>query len=347
MKRIAWVILGWLALLSIAQAASFDCSKAATTVEKLICGDTEISKLDDELSLVYKSALQNETLAATIRLTQKQWIKGRNHCQELACLKTSYQTRIRELSDLQVQSTALLSTDQTRFGSSNISKTNSIETTIQKLPLTYSLDQQVCIEAAAMLRNDKACRPYDSSCLPVSEDPSAEVNSININGKPTLTFKEIASNEYGYTRVFRTNADELEGYAVIYLEQFNGDNFPRTIETWKINAEALNKVFELPPGPIPYEKGGKGKRKQKASQPKDTGAAEFAALLMKSEKLSDDWSPVVVIQGGRYIAERKCAGEWEYGGIYACKNLIQLTLKKISASKEAMIYCQFSSATNK
>ncbi len=38
-------------------AASFDCSKATSEVEKLICGDEELSKLDDSLNKAYLERL--------------------------------------------------------------------------------------------------------------------------------------------------------------------------------------------------------------------------------------------------------------------------------------------------
>ncbi len=41
-----------------AQAASFDCGKAKTRVEKLICANAELSKLDEQLSREYKAALE-------------------------------------------------------------------------------------------------------------------------------------------------------------------------------------------------------------------------------------------------------------------------------------------------
>lgn len=44
-------LLGLLVLALPAQAASFDCAKAGTKVEKLICGDVELSKLDEELRI--------------------------------------------------------------------------------------------------------------------------------------------------------------------------------------------------------------------------------------------------------------------------------------------------------
>ena len=38
---------------SLLLSASFDCSKAQTTTEKVICSDRELSLLDEELSRIY------------------------------------------------------------------------------------------------------------------------------------------------------------------------------------------------------------------------------------------------------------------------------------------------------
>jgi hypothetical protein len=60
-----------------ATAASFDCKKAATWVEKTVCANPELSKLDEEMAKAYHDALaslspegQKET-----RQYQKQWLK--------------------------------------------------------------------------------------------------------------------------------------------------------------------------------------------------------------------------------------------------------------------------------
>lgn len=37
-----------------AQAASFDCDKAATKIEKMICSDKELGSLDEDLLKAYK-----------------------------------------------------------------------------------------------------------------------------------------------------------------------------------------------------------------------------------------------------------------------------------------------------
>jgi uncharacterized protein len=80
-----------------AQAASFDCEKAVTKVEKLICGNSELSKLDEELSASYKTALQDEKQADSIKQAQKQWMKERNSCDDAACASQAYKDRLKTL----------------------------------------------------------------------------------------------------------------------------------------------------------------------------------------------------------------------------------------------------------
>ena len=89
-KRSGWIAAALFDLLvtaSSVQAASFDCAKANTKVEGLICGDVELSKLDDKLNMAYKAALQDKQRADSIKQAQKQWMKGRNGCRDVDCLK--------------------------------------------------------------------------------------------------------------------------------------------------------------------------------------------------------------------------------------------------------------------
>lgn len=98
MKRLLLIVLGWLMLSFAVHAASFDCGKATTKVERLICANTTLSKLDEELAAAYKTALQDEKQADAIRQTQKQWMKGRNGCADAACVKRTYEVRLQRLS---------------------------------------------------------------------------------------------------------------------------------------------------------------------------------------------------------------------------------------------------------
>lgn len=74
-------------------AASFDCKKAQSPVEKLICSDPKISSLDEKLARDYKSAIQstggNELIAE-----QRKWIiEVRNKCLNSDCLVNAYDIR--------------------------------------------------------------------------------------------------------------------------------------------------------------------------------------------------------------------------------------------------------------
>jgi uncharacterized protein len=58
MKKKGGGVNGYILLFaSWAHAAGFDCTKASTLVEKAICSDSELSKLDDLLMISYKEAL--------------------------------------------------------------------------------------------------------------------------------------------------------------------------------------------------------------------------------------------------------------------------------------------------
>jgi len=85
-----------------APAASFDCAKAKSAVEKMICADAELSRLDEEMAMLYKQALQkNEKYAAAIRQEQKDWLKHmRNVCADVDCVRQAYLSRYVSLSPM-------------------------------------------------------------------------------------------------------------------------------------------------------------------------------------------------------------------------------------------------------
>lgn len=83
-----------------AQAASFDCGKAASKVEKLVCDNPVISKLDGELGKTYQDDLHkaNEEQKQRLITEQKHWLKyTRNACSNETCFKHAYWSRLAEL----------------------------------------------------------------------------------------------------------------------------------------------------------------------------------------------------------------------------------------------------------
>jgi len=98
--RVGAMLLVWMAMVVSAQGASFDCAKAGTKVEQAICDNPEISKLDEELAASYKAALKDHTQANTIKQAQRQWLKERNRCEDVVCVKQIFEVRLSELKKL-------------------------------------------------------------------------------------------------------------------------------------------------------------------------------------------------------------------------------------------------------
>lgn len=99
MKRLSLIVLGLLLNFTV-QAASFDCGKAASKVEKLVCENPAISKLDDQLGKIYQDDLHqaNEEQKQRLITEQKHWLKyKRNACSNETCVKHAYWSRLAEL----------------------------------------------------------------------------------------------------------------------------------------------------------------------------------------------------------------------------------------------------------
>jgi uncharacterized protein len=83
---------------SSAYAVSYNCQKAKTFVEKSICQDQELSTLDDELSSAYQQAEDSSKNPKDLKKQQLKWLKERDACQTVGCVKKSYQKRIIDLT---------------------------------------------------------------------------------------------------------------------------------------------------------------------------------------------------------------------------------------------------------
>ena len=78
---------------STSYAASFDCNKATSNVEKMICSDNKLSRLDDYLSQNYKIAMGPDMPDGEkfkIRKSQIDWLDKRNSCIDIQCIEKMY-----------------------------------------------------------------------------------------------------------------------------------------------------------------------------------------------------------------------------------------------------------------
>ena len=81
--------------------ASFDCGKAASKIERLICSSPETASADARLAKAYAAAKAKSTDANALKAQQVEWIKqDRNCCTDAACLLKVTEDRIQKLSSL-------------------------------------------------------------------------------------------------------------------------------------------------------------------------------------------------------------------------------------------------------
>lgn len=91
------------------EGPSFDCAKAGTSAEEMVCADADLARLDRLVADRYAAAMAAaraldagaDEAEAELRAYQRGWIKGRDECwkadDQRACVQASYQRREAEL----------------------------------------------------------------------------------------------------------------------------------------------------------------------------------------------------------------------------------------------------------
>jgi uncharacterized protein YecT (DUF1311 family) len=98
--RLLLPLLLWVAGLPFAadaEAASFDCDRASTAVEQMICAHSDLSKADKDLARTFTSALATTLRPATLRLDQIAWLAQRDKLTTADDLRAAYRDRANEL----------------------------------------------------------------------------------------------------------------------------------------------------------------------------------------------------------------------------------------------------------
>jgi uncharacterized protein len=90
--RLLFLGVSLVALPATARAASFDCRHASTPVEKLVCADAQVSKLDERVAEAYaRAAIADPEWKAR----QHKWLSNvRNRCEETVCLEKAYEQQL-------------------------------------------------------------------------------------------------------------------------------------------------------------------------------------------------------------------------------------------------------------
>lgn len=153
-------------LLSSAKAfsASYNCeAPKLTTIEKMICADKSLSKLDEELASIYKVSRSKIKDTQQLRVEQLNWLRNtRNECFYIECLQDAYTSRIDELNKLAgitppTVSTSTVMSNQKRLAE-NFTKASTLQHELSALketsepadkPFSTRRDFNACIENGA------------------------------------------------------------------------------------------------------------------------------------------------------------------------------------------------------
>lgn len=235
----AMTLLGWSLMALPAHAASFDCGKAQTKVEHLICDNPGLSALDDGLASRYKAALQNKTEVEDVRHAQKHWLKERNKCEDVSCLDALYLRRINDLD---------ITIGQTKSAPSDVAS--------EEYALVVSKNDEMCNHMLQLMNDDlkqsertQFVRTYDSNDRFVSSHE--EFNAIP--WKPARASYENSGRTF-YTEnlegaLFDLNNDGVLDFVVRDKSMLSGMRadgiyiFDRSVAN-KANALTTKELFE-------------------------------------------------------------------------------------------------------
>lgn len=141
-KKVIYCALATPLIASPAFSASFNCDKASTTVERLICLDSNLSAQDEILSKTYIETREKLDTEDKLKLKKEQiaWLTERNNCSSAECIKASMNSRIKSLRGGQPLASAASKVEPELFRETAIS--NDVVKDVVKQPTTAN-DNQV------------------------------------------------------------------------------------------------------------------------------------------------------------------------------------------------------------
>lgn len=91
-----------LSVCNLGVAASFDCAKAKSKMEKLICSDAQLSHLDEELNASYARVRDGFSDKKFLTTWQHDWLTsyGVSDCPDATCLRKAFVSRKQLLDEI-------------------------------------------------------------------------------------------------------------------------------------------------------------------------------------------------------------------------------------------------------
>jgi uncharacterized protein len=165
-------------------AASFDCAKAATKVEHLVCDNPKLSELDSKLGQDYQDVLgkANDEQKQSVMAEQKHWLQHtRDVCETETCLKHAYWSRQAALEAWFEPRSPLHQKES--------DKAEDIKKVLATAPLYPTYDTPFCQQVFEDLKQMKGIRFVDPVAQTQSyEDPALDPWKKNCQSAPPFHF---------------------------------------------------------------------------------------------------------------------------------------------------------------
>jgi hypothetical protein len=81
---------------------SFDCARAGTQGEAMVCSDPRLARLDAAMAMQYRRAMAVASPEQTqlLQTSRSRFLAYRDHCPDRACVANAYVGRMREIGDI-------------------------------------------------------------------------------------------------------------------------------------------------------------------------------------------------------------------------------------------------------
>lgn len=276
MNKKLLLIISAATLFSSVYAASFDCKKASTYVEKSICSNEVTSKLDEDLASKYKDALAISKNPDGLKAEQKSWLKMvRNKCKTVKCIDDVTNERISELSKNSLPTLALASKDgkyESEDGDLEITtsegdtyfkllvvsskgNTGEVEGTIkiENNEATYENKEQDCMlqfkfeEKDVSITQDGSCEMGQGVTATGVYKSKAEANSASVTGKIGDSLGDLfySESETTFKKYCKAGEEEDSGKILCIARDKTGKDSSTIIHTF--TGEYEGPDGELPP----------------------------------------------------------------------------------------------------
>ena len=229
-----------------AWSASFDCSKASTYVEEMICDNVILSKLDERMAKAYFKSreIMNPNF---VKNDQISWIKLRNKCLSNICINALYNQRLSELAKFDYEYTEPLISYETYCKSEDFEYAKFWDNyyspeaaykfglTIQKAILNKDINT-----IFSFVSDELDSGPRKSFAL------SSDFDEIFSNDFITsVTDKQPSCSPVGWRGFDLGNGDiwyncTHSSCGIFRINVGNVENIPLQLGGWKINDETVN-----------------------------------------------------------------------------------------------------------